>query len=77
MLMRHKFRSNNNPANRTYTFTRNNLEFAGIVVYFFAVAVFFAMTLIVMLFQAGDETNVRAAHDHRPNGILGQRFHRS
>jgi len=76
MLMRDKTRSNNNRVNRTYTLTRNNLELAGVVVYFFAIAVFFVMTLIVMLFRTGDETHVSAALDHRSNVILGQRFNR-
>ncbi len=75
MPMRDNIRSNEFPVKRTHTLTRNNLELAGVVVYFFAIAVFFAMTLIVMVFRTGDETHVRAAHDHRPIGIFAQKSH--
>jgi branched-subunit amino acid ABC-type transport system permease component len=43
------------------TLTRNNLEFAGVVVYFFTLAVIFAITIIVMLCRTGSGTNERAA----------------
>jgi hypothetical protein len=66
MLMHDKTRPDHNRLNGTYTLTRNNLEFAAIVVYFFALAVLFAITLIVMLFQTGDGMNARAANDHQP-----------
>jgi hypothetical protein len=51
MLMPDKTRSNHNPVNAVYTLSRNNLEFAFLVVYFFALAVLFAFTLVVMLFH--------------------------
>ena len=37
--------------NAAHTLTRNNLEFAGVVVYFFSLAVAFVMTIIVMMCQ--------------------------
>ena len=52
MLMRDKTRSNHNPVVGVYTLSRNNLEFAALVVFFFGLAVIFAFTLIVMLFQS-------------------------
>ena len=45
-----------------YTLSRNNLEFAGVVVYFFTLAVIFAITIIVMLCRTGSGTNERAAN---------------
>ena len=51
MLMRDKTRSNHNPVIGVYTLSRNNLEFAALVVYFFAMAVVFVFTLALMLFQ--------------------------
>jgi hypothetical protein len=47
------------------TLSRNNLEFAGVVVYFFTLAVLFAITIIVMLCRTGSGTNERAAN-HQP-----------
>jgi len=57
MLMHHKTRSGYNPVIGAYTLTRHNLEVAAIVVYFFALAVFFAFTFIVMLIQTGHGSN--------------------
>src|SRR5258708_40143442 len=37
--------------NAAHKLTRNNLEFAGVVVYFFSLAVAFVMTIIVMMCQ--------------------------
>jgi hypothetical protein len=55
-----------NLVKRPHTLTRNNLEFAGLVTYFFALAVLFCITLAVMLFQNGAETKVRPWQDHQP-----------
>lgn len=54
MLMPVKTRSHRNPVNGSYTYTlsRNNMEFAGLVVYFFAMAVVFVFMLTMMLFQS-------------------------
>ena len=41
--------------------SRNNLEFAGVVVYFFTLAVLFAITIIVMLCRTGS-TNEKAGN---------------
>jgi hypothetical protein len=70
MLMTEKTLPDHSPVNAAHTLTRNNLEFAAIVVYFFALAVVFAITLIVMLFQTGDEMNARAAIDHQPEVMV-------
>ena len=48
------------------TLSRNNLEFAGVVVYFFSLAVLFAMTIIVMLCQS-EGFNDRAAPNRPPD----------
>jgi len=66
-----KTRPYHNPVNGAYTLTRNNLELAAIVVYFFALSVIVTFTLIVMLFQTGDGTNARAANDHQPKVMIG------
>ena len=49
----------------TYSLSRNNLEFAGVVVYFFTLAVLFAITIIVMLCRTGTGANERA-QNHQP-----------
>jgi hypothetical protein len=72
MLMPDKTRANRNPVSATYTLSRNNLEFAGLVVYFFALTIIFAITLIVMLFQPRD-AYARAANDHRPPVVVSLR----
>jgi hypothetical protein len=54
------------PVNGANTLTRNNIEFAGVVVYFFALAIIFAITIIVMLCQTGSSTNEKAVNDHQP-----------
>ena len=46
------------------TLTRNNLEFAGVVVYFFTLAVLFAITIIVMLCRTGSG-NEKAGNSHQ------------
>ena len=66
MLMTEKTLPDHSPVNAAHTLTQHNLEFAAIVVYFFALAVVFAFTLIVMLLQSGDGTNARATNDHQP-----------
>ncbi len=66
MLTPDKVPPAHNPINGAYTLSRNNLEFAGIVVYFFSLAVIFAITIIVMLCQTGTGANERAANDHQP-----------
>ena len=48
------------------TLSRNNLEFAGVVVYFFSLAVIFAMTIIVMLCQS-EAFKDRSAHNNLPS----------
>ena len=63
MLMPDRTRSSSNLVSATYTLTRNNLEFAGLVVYFFALTIIFAITLIMMLFQPRDA--YARANDHR------------
>jgi hypothetical protein len=55
----------NNPIRGRHTLTRNNLEFAGVVVYFFTLAVIFAMTIIVMMCQTGSQ-NEKSSNDHQP-----------
>jgi hypothetical protein len=76
MIIRDNIRSNHIPVSGVYRFTRNNKELAGVLVYLFAIAIFFAGALIVMVFRTADEPHVRAALDHRANVIPGQRFHR-
>jgi hypothetical protein len=44
--------------------TRNNMEFAGLIVYFAAIAFFFAFAFIVMVFELGPGTREKAANDH-------------
>ena len=66
MLMSDEMRRMPNPVNGAKTLTRNNIEFAGVVVYFFALAIIFAITVIVMLTQSGNNTNEKAVNDHQP-----------
>jgi hypothetical protein len=53
---------NSGRRSKSITLTRNNIEVAGVVVYFFALAVLFAITIIVMLCRTGSGTNERAAN---------------
>jgi hypothetical protein len=66
MLMSDEARRIPTPVNGSNTLTRNNIEFAGVVVYFFALAIIFAITIIVMLTQSGNNTNEKAVNDHQP-----------
>ena len=52
--------------------SRNNLEFAGVVVYFFTLAVIFAITIIVMMCRTGAGTDERAANHQVPVAIVSQ-----
>ena len=70
MLMPDKTRLDHNRINGAHKLTQHNLEFAAVVVYFFALAVVFAFTLIVMLLQSGDGTNARATNDHQPEVMV-------
>jgi hypothetical protein len=45
-------------------FTRNELHFAGIVVYLFALVVFFAIAVTLMLFGTGTVTDAQAANSN-------------
>ena len=65
MLIPDRTRPSHHPVNGAYALTRNNLEFAGVVVYFFALTVVFAMMLVLMLFQTGDGVFAKAANDHQ------------
>jgi hypothetical protein len=65
MLLSDETRRIPTPVNGANTLTRNNIEFAGVVVYFFALAIIFAITIIVMLCQTGS-TNEKAVNDHQP-----------
>ncbi len=56
---------------RPHTLTRNNLEFAGLVTYFFALAVLFGITLVVMLFQNVAETKAKPADHSLPFMAIG------
>lgn len=56
-----KVHEHSNWRSRACTLTRNNLEFAGVVVYFFTLAVLFAITIIVMLCRTGTGASERAA----------------
>ena len=46
--------------------TRNNMEFAGLVIYFAAIAFFFAFAFIVMVFELGVGPKEKAANDRTP-----------
>jgi hypothetical protein len=59
---------NSGRRSKSITLTRNNIEVAGVVVYFFALAVLFAITIIVMLCRTGSGTNERAAN-HQPQHV--------
>ena len=65
MHVPHKGHFDHNRISAAEKLSRNNLEFAGVVVYFFTLAVLFAITIIVMLCRTGSGTNERAAN-HRP-----------
>lgn len=54
---------------KAITLTRNNLEFAGVVVYFFTLAVLFAITIIVMLCRTGSGINEKAANPQPQHAI--------
>jgi hypothetical protein len=66
MLLSDETRRIPTPVNGANTLTRNNIEFAGVVVYFFALAIIFAITIIVMLSQSGNNTNEKAIKDNQP-----------
>ena len=51
MPMFDQIRKDPNRVNAAHSLTRNNIEFAGVVVYFFSLAVAFVMTIIVMMCQ--------------------------
>ena len=70
MLMPEITRYDRCPVKGPYSLTRNNLELAAIVVYFFVLAVVVALSLIVMLFQPGDRKNARSANDHHPEVVV-------
>ncbi len=53
-----------NPVTGRFFLSRNNLEFAGVVVFFFSMAVIFAMTIIVMMCQPANEMNEKSSVDH-------------
>jgi hypothetical protein len=65
MPMFDQIRKDPNRVNAAHSLTRNNIEFAGVVVYFFSLAVLFAITIIVMMCQTGS-TNEKSAIDHQP-----------
>jgi len=67
--MPEKIRPAHTAINGPYTLSRNNLEFAGIVVYFFSLAVIFAITIIVMLCQTGSDRNERASNEHQARSV--------
>jgi hypothetical protein len=73
MLMPDPTRPHYNQFKATHTLTRNNMELAAIVVYFFSLTVLFALSLILMLFQTADGTNARAANDHHPKVMVNKR----
>ena len=66
MLLSDETRRIPTPVNGANTLTRNNIEFAGVVVYFFALAIIFAITIIVMLSQSGNNTDEKAIKDNQP-----------
>jgi hypothetical protein len=51
------------PATGAMKLTRNNMEFAGLVIYFAAIAFFFAFAFIVMVFELGVGPKEKAAND--------------
>jgi hypothetical protein len=65
----------NNPVHGRHTLTRNNLEFAGVVVYFFTLAVIFAMTIIVMMCQTGNQ-NEKSSIDQQPDLVASSADYR-
>jgi hypothetical protein len=66
MLKHDNIEIDRNAVNGPYTLSRNNLEFAGVVVYFFSLAVIFAMSIIVMMCQYGNSLDEKSANDHQP-----------
>jgi hypothetical protein len=70
MLMPDTTRPDRYPVKGPYALTRNNLELAAIVVYFFALAVLIAFSLIVMIFQPGDRKNARSANEHHSEVVV-------
>ncbi len=69
MLTPEKNHSHHNPVRTAHTLSRNNMEFAGLVVYFFALAIIFVITIIVLLCQP--LSNEKAAQDHQPGWMAG------
>lgn len=51
---------------RSTTLTRNQIEFAGVVVFFFAIAVVFVLALILMVFETGFIPKTKAASPRPP-----------
>lgn len=56
----------NRSATSAMKLTRNNMEFAGLVIYFAAIAFFFAFAFIVMVFELGVGPKEKAANDKTP-----------
>ena len=73
MLMPDPARPHYNQFKPTHRLTRNNMELAAIVVYFFSLTVLFALSVILMLFQNADGTNARAANDYHPKVMFNTR----
>ena len=65
-----------NPVHGRHSLTRNNIEFAGVVVYFFTLAVIFAITIIVMMCQTGNGQNEKSSNDHQPELIASSADYR-
>lgn len=51
LLMMEKSHTETKPVTRPHKLTRNNMELAGVIVFFFSLAVAFVMTIIVMMCQ--------------------------
>ena len=49
--------------------TRNSLEVAGLIVYFFALAIVFTIFAILMLFESGMTTDAQASTKSKPSGF--------
>ena len=49
--------------------TRNSLEVAGLIVYFFALAMAFTIFAILMLFESGMTTDAQASMKSKPSGF--------
>jgi len=62
----HKGHFDHSRISAAHKLSRNNLEFAGVVVYFFTLAVIFAITIIVMLCRTGSSNDERAVNQQHP-----------